>query len=97
MAKIITTLVFSPGKNGSESSFAIVPVGNISVHFQTLILPLIVIIQQDNESDNIQSLWNDMNKHNKLRQTKSRQHLQDASRDLPAKLLKILGTCVKIL
>ncbi len=59
-------------------SFAVVSVGNISLHFQTFILPLIVIIQWDfclpKESDNsqsstqrsdliiIQSVWTDMKK-----------------------------------
>ncbi len=93
VAKIIRTLVFSPAKNGFKSVISIfcfsVSIGNISLHFQTFILPLIVIIQWDfclhKESDNrdcaphrsdliiiIQSVWNDMKKQNKLRQTKSR-------------------------
>ncbi len=46
---MIRTLVFSPAKNGFKSVISIVcfsvSVGNISLHFQTLMLPLIVIIQ----------------------------------------------------
>ncbi len=49
VAKIIITLVFSAAKNGFKSVISVfycsVSVGNISLHFQTLILPLIVIIQ----------------------------------------------------
>ncbi len=48
-AEMRSTLVFSPAKNGFKSvisSFCcIASVENISLHFQTLILPLIVIIQ----------------------------------------------------
>ncbi len=54
MAKIIRTLVFSPGKKKKVFKSVIsifccssVSVGNISLHLQTLILPLIVIIQWD--------------------------------------------------
>ncbi len=51
VARIITTLVFSAAKNGFKSVISIfccsVSVGNISLHFQTFILPLIVIIQWD--------------------------------------------------
>ncbi len=61
VAKIIRTLVFSPAKNGFKSIISIfccsVSEGNISLHFQTLILPLIVIIQWDfllKESENSQ-------------------------------------------
>ncbi len=47
VAKIIRTLVFSPAKNGFKSVISIfcfsVAVGNISLHFQTFILPLIII------------------------------------------------------
>ncbi len=50
-AKMIRTLVFSAAKNGFKSVISIfccsVSVGNISLHFQTFILPLIVIIQWD--------------------------------------------------
>ncbi len=49
VAKIITTLVFSAAKNGFKSVISIfccsVSVENISLHFQTFILLLIVIIQ----------------------------------------------------
>ncbi len=49
MAKIIRTLVISPAKNGFKVVISIfccsVSVGNISLHFQTFILALIVIIQ----------------------------------------------------
>ncbi len=49
VAKIISTLVFSPTKNGFKSVISIfccsVSVGNISLHFQTFIVSLIVIIQ----------------------------------------------------
>ncbi len=49
VAKIIRTLVFSPAKNGFKSVISIfcckVSVGNISLYFQTFILPIIVIIQ----------------------------------------------------
>ncbi len=50
VAKMIRTLVFSPAKNVFSviSIFCCsVSVGNISSHFQTFILPLIVIIQWD--------------------------------------------------
>ena len=51
VAKMIRTLVFSSAKNGFKSVISIfccsVSVGNISLHFQTFILPLIVIIQWD--------------------------------------------------
>ncbi len=61
VAKIIRTLIFLPAKNGFKSVISIFccseSVGNISLHFQT-ILPLFVIIQCDfclyNESDNNQ-------------------------------------------
>ncbi len=49
VAKIIKTLEFSPAKNGLISVISIfccsVSVGNVNLHFQTFILPLIVIIQ----------------------------------------------------
>ncbi len=48
VAKIIRTLVFSPAKNGFKSVISIfccsVSVGNISLHFQTEMLLLIVIM-----------------------------------------------------
>ncbi len=48
---MIRTLVFSPAKNGFKSVISIFccseSVGNISLHFQTFILPLIVLIQWD--------------------------------------------------
>ncbi len=78
---MIRTLVFSPAKKWFLVNYyylyCSVSEGNISLHFQTFILPLIVIIESDNSqlrSDLIiiQSVWNDMNKPNKLRQTKSR-------------------------
>ncbi len=63
---------------------------NISLHFQTFILPLIVIIQwmSDNSQCStqrsdliiIQSVWNDMKKQNKLRQTKSRRTVATSPR-----------------
>ncbi len=64
VAKIIRTLVFSPAKNGFKSVISIfccsASVANISLHFQTFILPLNVIIQWDfclhKESDNSQ-IW----------------------------------------
>ncbi len=78
---------------------------NISLHFQTFILLLIVIIQWDfclhKESDNsqcstqrsdliiFQSVWNDMKKQNKLRQTNPEelwQRFQDATRNLFTKM-----------
>ncbi len=104
VAKIIRTLVFSPAKT----------IDNISLHFQTFILPLIVIIQWD-LSDNsqcstqrsdliiIQSVWKDMKKQNKLRQTKSRRTVATSPRCFKKPtckatvLLKVLGTCVKML
>ncbi len=80
LCKSLRSLVFSPTKNGFKSVISIfcssVSVGNISLHFQTLFLSLIVIMQWDyclhKESDNsqcstqrsdlihIQSVWNDM-------------------------------------
>ncbi len=80
LCKSLRPLVFSPTKNGFKSVISIfcgsVSVGNISLHFQTLFLSLIVIMQWDyclhKESDNsqcstqrsdliiIQSVWNDM-------------------------------------
>ncbi len=62
VAKMIRTLVFSPAKKWFQSVISIfccsVSVGNISLHFQTFILQLIVIIQWDfclhKESDNSQ-------------------------------------------
>ncbi len=73
-----------------------VSVGNIRLHFQTFILPLIVIIQWDfslhKESDNrqcstqrsdliiIQSVWNNKKKQNKLRQTKPRRTVATSPR-----------------
>ncbi len=122
VVKIIRTLVFSPAKN-LKSVISIfccsVSVGNISLHFQTFILPLIVIIQWDfclhKESDNsqcstqrsdliiIQSVWNDMKKQNKLRQTQSRRTVATSPRCFKKPtckatvLLKVLGTCVKML
>ncbi len=49
MAKMIITLVLPAAKNGLKSVISIfccsVSVGNISLHFQTFIWPLIVIIQ----------------------------------------------------
>ncbi len=59
-------------------------VGNISLHFQTFILPLIVIIQwyfcllhTEIWSDHHQSVWNDMKKQNKLRPTQSRRTVEN--------------------
>ncbi len=116
VARIIRTLVFSPAKNGFKSVISIfccsVSVENISLHFQTFILPLIVIIQWDfvctrslstQRSDLIiiQSVWNDMKKQNKLRQTKSRRTVATSPRCFKRPtckdtiLLKVLGTCVK--
>ncbi len=43
-----------------------------------------VLHTQRSDLITIQSVWNDMKKQDKLRQTKS--SIQDASRDLPAKL-----------
>ncbi len=71
LCKSLRPLVFSPTKNGFKSVISIfcgsVSVGNISLHFQTLFLSLIVTMQWDyclhKESDNShhhQSLWNDM-------------------------------------
>ncbi len=74
--KMIRTIVFSAAKNAFKSVISIfccsVSVGNISFHFQTLILSLIVIIQWflfDPHRDLIiiQSVWNDMKIQNKLR------------------------------
>ncbi len=51
VAKSIRALVFSPARNDFKSVISIfccsVSIGNISLHFQTLILPIIVIIQWD--------------------------------------------------
>ncbi len=51
VAKMNRTLVFSAARNGFKSVISIfcfsVSGGNISLHFQTFILPLIVIIQWD--------------------------------------------------
>ncbi len=100
VAKIIRTLVFWPVKISFKSVISIfccsVSVGNISLHFQALILPLIVIIQWyfclHKESDNsqcstqrsdliiIQSVWNDMKKQNKQRQTQSRRTVATSPR-----------------
>ncbi len=80
-----------------------VSVRNISLHFQTFIVPLVVIIQCDfclnKESDNsqcstqrsdliiIQSVWNrDRTNWDRLNPEELWQCLQDASRDLRAKL-----------
>jgi len=61
-AEVLCTLVFSPQRNGFNPVIYIfccsVSVGNISLHFQTLIVPLIVIIQWNfwihKDSDTIQ-------------------------------------------
>ncbi len=89
VAKMIRTLVSSAAKNGFKSVISIfccsVSVGNISLHFQTFILPLIVIIQWDfclkqpvlhTEiwSDHHQSVWSDMKKQ---RQNKSRRTVEN--------------------
>ncbi len=80
LCKSLRPLVFSPTKNVFKSVISIfcdsVSFGNISLHFQTFFLSLIVIMQWDyclhKESDNsqcstqrsdlihIQSVWNDM-------------------------------------
>ncbi len=87
--KIIRALVFSPAKNGFKSVISIfcccVSVGNIGLHFQTLILPLIVIIQWDVFAQGVRQqpelhteIWSSSSpsgmtwRNNKLRQIKSR-------------------------
>ncbi len=106
VAKMIRTLVCSPAKNGFKSIISIfccsVTVGNISLYFQTLILPLIVIIQWDFcltstsaphrdliWSDHHQSVWmtwRNRTNWDRLNPEELCQRLQDASRNLPAKL-----------
>ncbi len=98
-------------KNGFESVISIfccsVSVGNISLHFQAFILPLIVIIQWDFCAPHRDLIWsssvslNDMKKQNKLRQTKSRRTVATSPRCFKKPsckatvLFKVLGTCVK--
>ncbi len=94
--KLLEHYYFNQLKSGFKSVISVfccsASVGNISLHFQTLILPLIVIIQWDfclhkksvlhTEiwSDHHQSVWNDMKKQNKLRPTQYRRTVsQDAS------------------
>ncbi len=91
MFKSFRPLVFSPVKKGFKSVIYIfccsVSEGNISLYFQTFILPLIVIIQLMSDSSQcstqrsyliiIQSVWNDTKK---LRQTKSRRTVATSPR-----------------
>ncbi len=87
-AKIIRTLVFSPAKNGFKSVISFfccsVSVWNISLHFQTDIFEIFVWQQPELHteiwSDHHQSVWNDMKKQNKLRQTKSRRTVSTSAR-----------------
>ncbi len=105
VAKVIRTLVFSAAKNGFKSVISIfcwiVSVGNISLHFQTFILPLIVIIQWHFCLHNSQCstqrsdliiislsgvTWRNRTNWDRLNPEELWQCLQDASRNLPAKL-----------
>ncbi len=104
VAKMIRTLVCSPAKKCFKSIISIfccsVSVGNISLYFQTLILPLIVIIQWDfclttasapQRSDLIiislsGMTWRNRTNWDRLNPEELCQRLQDASRNLPAKL-----------
>ncbi len=105
VAKIVTTLVFSPAKHGFKSVIIIfccsVSVENISLHFQTFILPFILILQWDfclhKESDNSQRsdliiirlsgmTWRNRRNWDRINPEELWQHLQDVSRNLPAKL-----------
>ncbi len=91
LCKSLRPIVFSPTKNGFKSVISTfccsVSVGNISLHFQTFILLLIVIIQWDfclhKESDNSQCstqrsemTW----RTEPLRQTKSRRTVATSPR-----------------
>ncbi len=97
VAKMIWTLVFSAAKSGFKSVIYIfccsVSIGNISLHFQTLIFPLIVIIQWDlclhKESDTQRS---DLIIIKKQRQTKSRRTVAKKSRNLLQNTSVILAT-----
>ncbi len=81
MAKIIRTLVFLPAKNVFSQLYPIfccsASVGNISYSFQTFIL-----LPQRSDLHHIQSVWNDMKKQNKLRQTESRRTVATVSKTL---------------
>jgi len=101
-AKVLGMSVFSPPKKGFKPVIYIfccrVSVGNISSHFQTFILPLILIIQwyfcMHKESDNsrcstlrsdlhiIKSVCDYMKKQMKLRHTKSRRTVAVSPRRL---------------
>ncbi len=83
-------------------SFAVVLVGNIRLHFQTFILPWIVIIQwyfclTTASAPHRDLIWSSsvcLERHEETQQTETdsiqknweEQRLQDASRNLPAKL-----------
>ncbi len=108
LCKSLRPLVFSPTKKISFNPLFLfccsVSVGNISLHFQTHILPLIVIIQWDfcfhKESDNSSAPHRDLissssslsgmtlrrTNWDRLNPEELWQRLQDASRNLPAKL-----------
>ncbi len=114
MAKMIRTLVFSATKNSFKSVISIFccigSVGNISLHFQTFIYPLIVIIQWDvclitASAPHRDVIWSssvchkDMKKQNKLRQTRSRRTVSKTLRETSCKateLFKVLVTCAKM-
>ncbi len=95
VAKIIRTLVFPPAKKWFQVSYFCLLLYCVSKTFWfTFILPLIVIIQWDFcltaasaphrdliwSDHHHQSVWNDMKKQNKLRQTKSRRTVAVSSR-----------------
>ncbi len=92
VAKMIRTVVSSAAKNGLKSVISIfcstVSEGNISLHFQTFILPLIVIIQWDCCAPHRDLIWSSsvcLESHEETEQTetKSRRTVsQDASRNL---------------
>ncbi len=102
VAKMIRTLVFSAAKNYFKSVISVfccsVSVGNISLHFQTFILPLIVVIQwefclttasaphRDLFWSSSSLYWMTWRNWDRLNPEELWQHLQDASRNLPAKL-----------
>ncbi len=77
-------------------------VGNISLHFQTLILPLIVIIQWDlwftmsltTAISDLIIIWNDLEKQNKLKQTKSRRTVATSPRHFKRPSLKKKKTLI---
>ncbi len=100
---MIRTLAFSPAKSGFKSVISIfccsVWVKNISLHFQTIIFPLIVIIQwvfclhkdsvnsqcSTQRSDLIIFSLSGMTNWDRLNPEELQQRLQDASRNFPAK------------